>query len=658
MDKNKSELPNSNSDLPPKDKNFVDNNVTVTSTGPQPTADSPPEDANEEPGRPTSNSGEDLRNQGDSTSQNNDKIHNEKRNSSSTFFSSLKKIIMGKEVPDDGETVEIIFRVHLPKVRSGEPVVVGSIEELGNWKKPKVKLKQYKKGWNYSSDSSYWYSEPIRIPIKRFKETVEYKYAVYFSNGDLQFEGHGKHDNRGLEIQCQIFDIWNNNYFHRIDRITDYMFLDIIYESATLENIKDDILDYDNILKQHRELTLSVTNIPFISKRLSDTSIGKRLFLCFLLGHCPNKYGKYELPRDFQSNTLLQALFTIDSEKFPKDNWHVVLKGLDLLIHHNINNGSHVWLEIFKIARKIDPQYNFIETITFAKCNDDRYIKTCFEIVLSHEMDENNHVKIIKWLMSQCKNVKILSFVWRSSNRNDEQLRQYLIENIKKIISKDDADNLHRNFKELPDEIRDKASGLFRKRALDILKNARRAVLNKSSYQSIFDLLNSAKLRWTKEEYIVVLEIVSTLEDYQLSSVFPSLLENWIQMSKEIDNKIARICTQWYKKLLNLMDRKSQSSSHLMDHKEEYVTAIFEKFSNICTIVNEQSILDDLMEITINRIRQSSETSIFSATTKIVNLRSEAVHVFTKVIKEKIDSMELNRDKYLLKKMQAICGCT
>ncbi|CAI2175317.1 7490_t:CDS:2, partial [Funneliformis geosporum] len=610
-----------------------------------------------EPDQQTTNSGEGSSNQDGSTSQNNEDVHNEKRNSSyiySLVKSIAKNIIKPKEnSDDDGETMEIIFRVHLPKFRHGEPVVVGSIEELGNWEKPKVKLKQYKKNvWNYTSSYSYWYSEPIRVPIKRFKEIVEYKYAV--STNNLQFEGIGPRDNRVLEIQRQNFDIWKSNSHHFISKF-DYMFLDVIYESATLENIKNAIWDYEFILKRHRELTLSVTNIQFISKHVSDTSIDRNHFLCFLLGHCPNNYGRIELPRDFKSDILLKALFTVDSDTFPKDSWHIVVKGLDLLIHHNISYGLYEWINIFNIARNIDPQYKFIETITFAKCNDDKYIESCFRMLLAREYDENIHEKIIKWLMSQCKNVKILSIVWRSSNR-EKQLQQNLIECIKKIISSDDPDNLHRNFIELPDDIRDIVSDLFRKRVLDILINGRRVNWNKSRHQSIFNLLNSVNLlHWTKEEYIIVLEMVSNLEDFQLLSVFPSLLANWIEKSKGIDNKVAKICTRWYKKILDIMDRMSHST----DHKGEYVTEVFEKFSNICKLlVNEQSLLDDLMEITINRIRQSSEKLIFSVTSKIDSFSSEVVCAFTKVIKEKIDSMELDRDKYLLKKVQVICGCT
>ncbi|CAG8516315.1 4944_t:CDS:2 [Funneliformis mosseae] len=568
----------------------------------------------------TNNSGKSSRNQVGSMS------HNKKK-----FLLSGLKFMESESEPEG--SIEIIFHVHLPKIRYGEPVIAGSIEELGNWREPKVKLKQYNnRVWKHTS---YWYSEPIRIPINR------YKYAVYLYN--FKFEGFGQEDDRVLDIRSNnTFDIWKRNSTYNINQITDYMFLDVIYESVTLENIKDITLDYSSILEQHHELTLSVTNIQFISNRVSDASIGKLLFLCFLLGHCPNTYGSFELPREFQSIPLLQAFFTVHSDTFPTSCWQFVFKGVEHLIHHNIINGLSEWLNIFTIARDIDPQYKFIDTITFAKCNDDKYIKDYFEIIQKHEFDENIHMKIIKWLMSQCKNLKTLAIVWRSSDKIDKQC---LMRNIEKIMSEDDPVD----FTELPDDIRDIVT---RKRVS--LLNGRRAIWDVSNSQSIFDLLNSVRLRWTKDEYIVVLEKVSTLEDYQLLSVFPSLLKNWIEMSNVIDDKMAQLCTKWYKKLMDIMDQMSNSTGH----KGEYVTAVFEKLSNICSLVNKQSILDEIMEITFNRIRRSSEKSIFATTTNIVKFGSIAVRVFTKVIKEKIDSMELVRDQPILKKMQAICGCT
>ncbi|CAG8741158.1 6840_t:CDS:2, partial [Funneliformis mosseae] len=78
------------------------------------------------------------------------------------------------------------------------PLFLRNIEELGNWRKPKVKLRKY------NNDTTYWYSEPIRS---------------------------GSDDNRVLEIQRQKFDIWISNSTYSFNHVADYIFLDVIYES-------------------------------------------------------------------------------------------------------------------------------------------------------------------------------------------------------------------------------------------------------------------------------------------------------------------------------------------------------------------------------------------------------------------------------------------
>ncbi|CAG8684031.1 13298_t:CDS:2, partial [Funneliformis mosseae] len=564
------------------------------------------------------------------------------------------KIIIGNKIsnfiaPEDDSYTKIIFHVHFPKVHVGDPVIVGNIEELGNWNEPKVILKQHNK-----KHTSYWYSDPIQIPNVRFQVTVRYKYAVYsYNNLHLEYEGSGPDDDRELDIQRQQFDIWKNNSAYRINKINDYMFLNVIYGS---ENIKGMILDYDRILKQHQDLTLSVTNLQFINKRVSDKSIGKRLFLCFLLGHiAANNSERFELPREFQFFPLLQAFFTVDQYTFPSDSMHVVLKGIDLLIRHNIHYGLFEWLEIFSIAKNFDPQYKFINTISFSNCNNEKYIEDCFEKILKDKFDEYHRAKIIKWLMSQCNNAKYFSIIWRSSKKSDKKLRQDLEDNIKKMISEDEPANLHKNFTQLPDDIRDKVSDLFKKRVLDLLTKDRLAIWDEPKSKSISNLLNSKRLNWTKNEYIAVLRTVSTSNDDQLLSVFPSLLKNWKEMSNGIDYQITQLCINWYKKLMNRIGRTSSNSTA---HRGESIIAVLENLSRICSLINEHSILGELIGLTFGHIRRFPEESILNTASNVEKFSSEAVHVFTKVIEEKIDSMELDRFIPLLNKMQVICGST
>ncbi|GBC08609.1 hypothetical protein RclHR1_08250006 [Rhizophagus clarus] len=100
------------------------------------------------------------------------------------FFKGLKKTIFG----DDSSNVKVTFHVHLPPFDfiEGYPIIVGNIEELGNWEDPLVKLKQQKSDHMHSKPS-YWYSDPISIPIERFDNyEIKYKYAFFIPKPKIE----------------------------------------------------------------------------------------------------------------------------------------------------------------------------------------------------------------------------------------------------------------------------------------------------------------------------------------------------------------------------------------------------------------------------------------------------------------------------------------
>ncbi|CAG8676007.1 6334_t:CDS:2, partial [Rhizophagus irregularis] len=93
------------------------------------------------------------------------------------FFKGWKKTIF----VDDSSNIKVTFHVYLPSFEfvEGYPIVVGNIEELGNWENPIVKLKQ-QEGEYLHFKSNYWYSDPISIPLDRFNNyEVKYKYAFF-----------------------------------------------------------------------------------------------------------------------------------------------------------------------------------------------------------------------------------------------------------------------------------------------------------------------------------------------------------------------------------------------------------------------------------------------------------------------------------------------
>ncbi|CAG8748476.1 17634_t:CDS:1, partial [Racocetra persica] len=56
----------------------------------------------------------------------------------------------------------ITFHVHMPENldESIRPLVVGNVKELGNWKKPVVKLHQI------DTNSTYWVSDPVKVHLR------------------------------------------------------------------------------------------------------------------------------------------------------------------------------------------------------------------------------------------------------------------------------------------------------------------------------------------------------------------------------------------------------------------------------------------------------------------------------------------------------------
>ncbi|GES78826.1 hypothetical protein GLOIN_2v1764819 [Rhizophagus clarus] len=618
-----------------------------------------------------------------STTQNQSQNQSQNQQSSSITLPSIstiyntakntaKNLMRTDEEELDDEHIKIQFHVHIPPSISGmgEPFVTGSIPELGGWNEPKVKLRQFKR--NFQS-YTYWYSEPIRIPIERFQNAVvKYKYAINIKKGNkknknmhpFQYEGHDQRDDRVLDVCKNQFDIWMKTNKNNHERINDYMFLEVIYHSVNQNNFKEVILEYDNILKSNRELTRSVTNLEFINRRKQEKPVHKRLFLCFLLGHCSfnsNFIGKYELPSNFHPGSLLEVISEIKPDTFPSENLRTVLKGIELLIHRDIDRKSFEWLNIFLIAQYIDPKYSFIDSISFNY--DVNYTEKFFEKLdmvipyIDTIIDEDIYAKIAKWLINHC-NMKMLPKIWKlivHSENVDNQLCPHLVERVGKLISKYDPIELNKNFNELPENIRNFVAEPFRKKTIQLLTTGQLSFWEKHRAEAIFTLVNSVRLLWTKAEYLTILEIMSNLIDYMLLNKFPILLKNWIDKSKDTkDEKISQICIQWYKRL---MDRMSTMSSSVASNEETYVTTVLKHLSDV-SIINEQSVMNELMDITYNRIRHSSEFLIFSAATRVANMDPRAVQVFKRVIKEKINSNVQNPDEYLLKKMRVICGCT
>ncbi|RHZ50619.1 hypothetical protein Glove_494g20 [Diversispora epigaea] len=274
-----------------------------------------------------------------------------------------------------GEIFTVTFHVHLPNFdQTGEPVVLGSCDELGNWNKTN-KLEQP----DPNEHPTYWRSKPIRF--ENMSE-IKYKYAILFGglSSHLNYEREGSEQDRTLDTTISDqYDIWlsNKKYFN----IGDFAFVDVIYQSIDAKNYKVKIMEYESLLKNHGHHARNVANIEFIVNNLyASQTREKRLFLCVLLGYYIQQNYIIQLPQHFQSKDLLEALENISEETLPSNTLELMPAVLQSLVRHNAIYNSFTWIRIFKSARILDPQFSFVDSFLGIGYNNNNDLNNFFEV--------------------------------------------------------------------------------------------------------------------------------------------------------------------------------------------------------------------------------------------------------------------------------------
>jgi hypothetical protein len=297
--------------------------------------------------------------------------------------------------------VKVVFHVHFPEdiENAGKPVVLGNVKELGYWKTPTIKFRKL--------NHTYWRSEPVTISLSESEsDEIQYKYAIhisrYYGNGEIIFEGNDDRDNRTLNIERNDqFDIFINNYQFQLRYIRDFAFVDYIFNSIKDNNLKDKVMEYQQLLNRHYDLTIRTTNFEFIANRVDGRlSRDKLLFLCLLLGYyISGRQGSfYDLQNKFPSETLLNALYDYKQETLPSNTKDQMYTAIITLVVHNASLMKFDWLAIFTIASEVDPNFSFIDRLKSLKYNNDDLKKFIqgFELIKPY-IDGIEHETYIKF---------------------------------------------------------------------------------------------------------------------------------------------------------------------------------------------------------------------------------------------------------------------
>ncbi|RIA80402.1 hypothetical protein C1645_882190 [Glomus cerebriforme] len=553
------------------------------------------------------------------------------------------------------ENRKVTFHVHLPTniEKLGNPIVIGDKEKFGEWKKPVVKLHR-----PYIIDHpTYWKSDTIIIP----KGPIRYAYAIHVPSSllfleDIRILYEGDVKSRTLGHQNNIYDIWINGnnselkkYYIDKNNILDYVFVDYIYKYITINNLKEKILEYQNLLIIHKDLTIKFSNYDFILKEsLNDESTKEQqIFLCVLLGyHILRESNSFKLSSNFHSSILIKSFINYQKNFLPEVN-HLLFMALLCLIQHNASQSRSEWFIIFTIVKEIDPEYSFLKNLQNIKY-DEKYLEKIKPHI--NTIDFENKIKIIQWLIQLCQDMESLFQVWNILLVRNKQITQYFIYRVQEIILNKDTDILMNQFSKIPKEFQDHISLNFRKRILLLLKNPDRDWKDQNIL-SLRELFNQDNLKWNDDDIIISLELISKSHNLELLKIFPKILNDRF-IKNFFDKKLEIICKNWFKLFLFKLGIKNTCSD-----ESKYVITIFQQLDYIYPLLNQWiDIWNDLLTIAKDKMRVYSESCILGATSSIMEIKEEEVkRLFIEISKERLNETVQRVNDQLMNKIFIIC---
>ncbi|CAI2163352.1 4918_t:CDS:2 [Funneliformis geosporum] len=550
------------------------------------------------------------------------------------------------------------FHVHLPIEieKLGQPVVIGDGKELGNWKYPIVKL--FRPSIKYPT---YWKSQPLSLSNAK----IRYNYAIHLPASFFQLEDEKVSfesiEKRSLSGKNQ-FDIWINHPKYTIDQnIVDYAFVDHLYDNVTIHNLGECASEFIKILSLHHDLTVSFSNYEYITKKMDENpQTGQRLFLCILLGHyIPSISGEriYKLPTKFQSEVLIEALAEYRRDILCLDANEYIVRAILSLIYHNATIALRLdWLVIFKIAKDIDPEFEFLENLQNVRYNDLELKNISKRIKPNiNNIELENTIKITRWLVQLCQNIEILFEVWDIFLIRNKQISQYFIYRVQNIISNNHANDLMNNFSKIPSDFRDHISYMFRRRVLSLLKNLDRR-WSDSDISALQRIFQQSDLNWNDEDVLSSLELISQSHNLELLTVFPEILNDWFLKSfTDIkETKLSTICHSWFNLLLYKLDVRHKSSSD----ESKYTFTIFQQLDRFYPLFAHRTIWKDLSTIALDKVKGYSESCILGATKSMIMVKEQEVkRLYIEIVKEILNKMVQQADDQLMKEIFMICDC-
>ncbi|CAI2169728.1 10560_t:CDS:2 [Funneliformis geosporum] len=462
----------------------------------------------------------------------------------------------------------------------------------------------------------------------------------------------------------------------QLTTIRDFAFLNLVYNTITSTNLKEKISEYQDLLNRFERFTLHASQIEFIESNLLKTKpkeYEKRIFLCLVLGRYldwrqQESLGRLKLPKNrFPLAQIIDTLENFQPDTFPEEYYLFLSITMTAVIQLNVDNRSFDWLKLFEIASIIDPSFTFIEAIQDLRYNNiDDLVKNFLKEFIKHAKPVVNQIKDLKiysnigrWLFSNCNSFETLLFVWTDvidhTKDRDIHLLRHFRPRVEQLVSLPRATLLAKQFSLIPAELCVEVAVIFKVKALLLLKN-RSIEWDKKNSEAILQILKDSQLNWSKEEFLEAMDYVSESSKHYLLVTFPSLLSYWFDSKFKtlITNKLPEICRNWYYHLIERIN-----GSDLRDSNDsKFIYAIYKNLSDIFPIVGKYAkIFNDMLEVTVNHVRNCAVSDILSVTPNIATLEKEISVSYGGMVKAMLWKSVHKIDNNLIKILLQVCGC-
>ncbi|CAG8542187.1 4803_t:CDS:2, partial [Acaulospora colombiana] len=520
-----------------------------------------------------------------------------------------------------------------------QPLVIGSIGELGNWKSPTVKLHQN------DIDSTYWVSDSVKIRVR--EEQVFYKYALYqpkktgrisefndwfFGDSTIIMEGDTEHDNRTLLYQGYHYDIWKSNNSKKLystNLYKDFKFVDVIYESANPENLKEKIMEFQSLSKSHPDLTARAIDTISIMTLISSSREGyQRIFISFLLGHhidvAQKKDGslsRLKLTDRFPSAILLRALREIKPNIIPSNAISLFSLATSALVRHNSSKrGEFDWMKMFAIAPILDPSYTFLPNIEkheYSKINESKRFYELLKRDVKPYIDkidkDSTYQTVVETIIKiSFFNIESCDFIMNhiiEKEEMNEKVKECINRSINNFIGPDNPCTLEQHFKSLSEDLR-------------------------IAYFEIERILKQ----------------LSTSKNHNLLLLFPEWSKLALDNKPNLDRKIPSLCEEWYCHTIS-------NAPTTQKGKMNIVSFFYKQLSAISFAIEKRPNIHKRLASIIEKKIASLPNDWFLQSTSFVGaLEPYIIREFKKVLIKILDPLLSNAtDESLIKIISLIC---